>query len=314
MRIKVLMLIAAVIIAVYSCNNDEKLDTTDTSASEVVLKSATIASSDVVIESVLTEADYEAGFFAESEELLRKLVHSRHSTHDLLKGTHCGYYADGDYPVVSVDTAETGYPIVITVDYGDSTVVHHGTVVSGIVTIELSAARDTDGATTTITYQGCKIDSVGIDGTSVEVFNGDSVSKVISSTLDVKFVLADSTELQLTGSHVREWLSGVDTPLVYSDDSIQTTGSYTIVSSTGDSWTKQITEPLIKSGACKYIVQGIIEYTVNGEIAATLDYGDGTCDNVAVLTVDGEDIEIELRGSKAHADVEGRHHHTDGGH
>ena len=130
--------------------------------------------------------------------------------------------------------------------------------------------------------------------------------------MDITFVLTDSTELQWSSTYVREWLSGLDTPLAHEDDTIQTTGTSSIVSSTGDSWTKDIVDPLIKTGECRNIVQGIVEYTVNGELAASLDYGDGICDNIATLTVDGEDIEIELHGSGAKADIEGRHKHHSG--
>jgi len=314
MRFRILSLIAFLAIVFGSCQNDEKLSSTDNSVSDSILKSAEIATSDVTVEGVLEEVNYEADFFAESERLLRALAGNHGHGWNVLNGFHCGYYNDSDFPTVSVDTAETGYPIVITIEFGDSTVIHHGTVVSGTVAIELSAPRDTDGATRTITYTDCKVDSVGIDGTSVEVFNGDLTSRKVSNSVDVTFVLADGTELQLTGSHVREWLSGLDTPLVHEDDSIQSTGSSEIVSSTGDSWSKEIIEPLIKTGACRSIVQGVVQYTMNDEVIATLDYGFGTCDNTATLTVDGEDIEIELHGSGAHADIDGRHRHQEGGH
>ena len=37
-----------------------------------------------------------------------------------------------------------------------------------------------------------------------------------------------------------------------------------------------------------------IEYTKNGAVVATVDFGDGQCDNIATKTVDGEDHEIKL--------------------
>jgi hypothetical protein len=45
---------------------------------------------------------------------------------------------------------------------------------------------------------------------------------------------------------------------------------------------------------CRYIVQGVVEITLNGELVSSLDYGDGECDDVAILTQDGETAEVDL--------------------
>ncbi|MDB0011178.1 hypothetical protein N9E20_00045 [Crocinitomicaceae bacterium] len=47
---------------------------------------------------------------------------------------------------------------------------------------------------------------------------------------------------------------------------------------------KVIVEPLVKSRDCDYIVSGIIKYysLKTGKWTATVDFGDGTCDDIAV--------------------------------
>jgi hypothetical protein len=57
---------------------------------------------------------------------------------------------------------------------------------------------------------------------------------------------------------------------------------------------KVVTKKLVKLENCNYIVEGIIEYRLNGNVVATVDYGDGTCDNLATKTVDGVSFEFEL--------------------
>jgi hypothetical protein len=57
---------------------------------------------------------------------------------------------------------------------------------------------------------------------------------------------------------------------------------------------KVVTKKLVKLENCNYIVEGIIEYRLNGNVVATVDYGDGTCDNLATKTVDGVSVEFEL--------------------
>ncbi len=50
---------------------------------------------------------------------------------------------------------------------------------------------------------------------------------------------------------------------------------------------KVIVSPLIKTDGCDYIVQGIIEYWKNDQWIATVDFGDGTCDDTAIKYWEG---------------------------
>ncbi len=53
--------------------------------------------------------------------------------------------------------------------------------------------------------------------------------------------------------------------------------------SSKENYTKVIVSPIVKVKTCKYIVQGIIEYyDDNNKLVATIDFGDGTCDEWAV--------------------------------
>jgi len=58
---------------------------------------------------------------------------------------------------------------------------------------------------------------------------------------------------------------------------------------------KVITKPLVKIAGCKFIVEGTIEFQKNGEVIAIIDFGDGTCDDIATKTVDGVTTEFTLK-------------------
>lgn len=60
-------------------------------------------------------------------------------------------------------------------------------------------------------------------------------------------------------------------------------------------WTKVITHPLVKTADCKYIVAGTIEFIQGDKLIATVDFGDGTCDDLATKTVDGQTKEFSLK-------------------
>lgn len=307
MKTKSTVLAATLFFAFFAC---QKNDVTDTSAglTDLQLKSASIALSDVAVESVSEEASYEAYFYSEYEHMLRHLVRVKGRKGNLLSGRGYFHYEAGMAPVVSIDTADAGYPITITIEYGDSTVTRHGRVISGQVVIEISGAKDTDGSTRKVSFIDCAVDSIGIDGTLSETFNGDNSStRVLTTTSDVTFTLADGTTITRVGSDVREWLQGLDTTGDRSDDRIQITGILNVTSSTGDTYTREITDPLIRLGDCFHPVQGLVQYSQNSTVLATLDYGTGECDNLASLTTDGTTVEIELRDRKMPlARVDGR--------
>ncbi|HEY3370996.1 MAG TPA: hypothetical protein VGK10_09125 [Prolixibacteraceae bacterium] len=313
MKTKILALLVILTFAFYACEKQDGVGPT-TDLTDLQLKSASIAVNDVAVEGVTQEANYETDFYAGYENLLRQLAHFKGGKGNLMEGHKGMHYVEGQTPVVSIDTAAAGYPIVITIEYGDSTATKNGRVISGTVKIELSGKKGTDGSTRTISYIGCKIDSIGIEGTSSQTFNRDTTTtRTMTLTSDITFTLADGTVLHRTGDSVREWIKGLDTPLDREDDMIQTTGSLHVVSSTGDTYVKLITEPLIEIEDCHHPVSGIVQYIQNDVLISELNYGDGTCDNLAELTTGGETIEIELHGKMPKADLKGHHpDHMDG--
>lgn len=318
MKTTISALLVILALVFFSCQKEDGVGLSsgvNTDLSDVQLKSATLTVNDVAVESASTEASYETYFYGEYEHMLRALAHMKGSKYDLFSGKGNMHYLNGQLPVVSIDTAEGGYPIVITIDYGTSTETDRGKIISGVVTIEISGPKNVDGTTRTITYQNCRIDSVGIDGTSVETFNGDNLTvRKITETSDVDFTLPDGTVLNRVGNTVREWLEGLDTPLLRDDDKIQITGTILVTSSTGDTYSRVITEPLIRLGDCQYPVEGMVQYTKNDVEIGVLDYGDGECDNKAILTVDGTEIEIVLNEhSGPKAKTEGMHKGQDNG-
>lgn len=299
-------------LALFSCEKQDGMDQPldqNTDLSSEQLKSATITVNDVAVENASAEANYETYFYGEYEHMLRALAHMKGSKHDLMSGKGNMHYINGQLPEVSIDTAEAGYPIVITIDYGTGIETKRGKVISGVVTIEISGPKGVDGTTRTITYNDCMVDTVGIDGIAVETFNGDNTTiRKITETSDVDFSLPDGTVITRVGTTVREWLEGLATPLVRDDDRIQVTGTINVAVSTGDTYSRVIVEPLIRLGDCHYPVQGIVQFNKNELEIAVLDYGDGECDNKAILTTDGAEVEIVLNDhSGPKAKTKGKH-------
>jgi len=301
MKTKILSVALILSTVFVSCQKSTDLGLVS-STEEQILKSTEITLSDLKVESISEESNYEADFYANAELNLRQMARDKGRFGKLIDWRKGLRYQMGQCPDVSIDTADAGYPITITLNYGESTTLENERVLSGSIIIVISGPKFTDGTTRTISYNNFVADSVGLEGTIVETFSGDNLSsRMFSVTSDLTFTLSDGTIIDRVAQRVHQWLAGIDTPLEYEDDEIQITGSANTNTSAGESYSKEIIEPLLRLGNCPYLVQGIINFSQNGELIGVLDFGDGGCDENATLTAGGETIDIVLKGKNPKA-------------
>lgn len=100
------------------------------------------------------------------------------------------------------------------------------------------------------------------------------------------------------GTRTREIIAGYDTPNNLLDNIYQVTGNWTTTFPNTNIQTSTITTPLLVKMSCRavnkpLIVQGVITFQRNGN-SATLDYGTGECDNLAVFTINGNSYNIVI--------------------
>jgi len=193
------------------------------------------------------------------------------------------HYRGGICPDLTLTSTNGGYPRTLTIDYGDSLALANGHVLKGKIIIVISAAPFASGSTRTITYDNFCTDSVCISGSSIKTRTKDPLPK-FSETCDLTITLADGTTIHRVEEHIRTWVAGSDTEFNPADDVIELTGSVIVSDSKGNEYSKTITSPLVKTGDCKFITKGVIEYKNSAGKFATVDYGDGVCDNKAKRT------------------------------
>ena len=101
------------------------------------------------------------------------------------------------------------------------------------------------------------------------------------------------TEVTRSSNRTWTWVQGMETTDDQTDDVIEIEGSLTATSGS-DSYKKEIVEPLVRLGTCRFIVKGIVKVTIN-DMVSSLDYGDGECDEVATMTnPGGTSVEVDL--------------------
>jgi len=205
---------------------------------------------------------------------------------------------DNDCRTITIEPMDRGlFPKTITVDFGDGCEVREGVVKKGKIVIEVSAAPRSDEWTKTIRFVRYSVNGKLFEGgkniTFMKEGRAQEPTWKIKSRLKVHW--GDGTFLQQTVDRTRVQARGSESPFRYMDDAFLIAGTTTGVNRAGEGFRKEITEPLHVSRDCLWIRKGLVSLQVRGESAAVLDYGDGTCDNLATITKDGETREIKLR-------------------
>lgn len=278
----------------FSCQND-KIDTVqEEGLSE---KAAQLTLTEVQLEALSTESEYEVEFYANAERFLSRWLRMGR----MWQGKGNLRYWGNHCPDVAIDeNGDDVYPKTITLDYGDSTLLRNGKILSGIIIIEISAPRDSANYTRTVTYDGFGIDSLVVNGLStVTVDKLDEMLRQVKSEFTI--TLADGSFVSRSSERTWQWIEGFETEDDPSDDVIEIAG-FVNAEFNGDIYTKEIITPLKRIADCRFIVEGIVTITLNEELLCSIDYGDGTCDEVATVTKDGETYEIDLPNHKMKGD------------
>lgn len=186
-----------------------------------------------------------------------------------------------------------GNSINISLDYGSGCEGPHGNVLSGLIRIDIQFLS-ADEKLVTHSFEEFSINGRAVEGTitrnrirsNIEGYPQVETSKDISIQWD------ENTIFNRVGQTTRVWASGNDTRS-WGDDVFLTTGNWNILKNGVLQRSVTISEELRREMSCRFLVSGTLE--IEGSKANySLDFGDGTCDNVAVVTIGTREQEIQL--------------------
>lgn len=178
----------------------------------------------------------------------------------------------------------SGLTRTVTLDFGTGCEMPNGNLVSGIITIVYEHDPTALSRTITYTYTDFTFNGIALSGggSIVRLLYNANGNPQSTATVDVTATWEDGTYAHRTGVKVREWTEGYATA-DWTDNVFMVTGNWTTEFSNGDVNSGEVIVPLRRESTCPFFVSGVIEFTHNDAIG-TLDFGDGTCDNVAVYT------------------------------
>ncbi|GAB4281422.1 MAG: hypothetical protein Kow0068_05860 [Marinilabiliales bacterium] len=201
--------------------------------------------------------------------------------------------------VENVGTTE--WPKRLILDFGTGTLCSDNKTRSGKLIAEFSNHWHPDsvqpGTSVTVTFDNYKVDNTERQGTIVITYDGkpNGGAQYTIKAQNAKLIFSNGDEISWNSTRTIEWISGYDTYLDNTDDVFEVTGNASGINRKGRSYTAEITTPILVDRTCEYeVVQGVIEITPAEKATRKINYGDGTCDNQATLSVGGVSVNFNF--------------------
>lgn len=194
------------------------------------------------------------------------------------------------YTVTVVPKIAHQFPKTVTIDFGDGCLGKDGKLRKGKIVSIFTGPMFIPGSKTSTTFINYSVDSFKIEGT--HTIENTSTSNKQAWTVQVIGGKITNTQSgfwrKWDGMREHKQTQGNGTPLYLLDDVYEISGNATGSNSNGNSWKSVITDPLIRNFTCPWLVKGKVTITKNANNnSAILDYGDGSCDNKATVTING---------------------------
>lgn len=200
------------------------------------------------------------------------------------------------------------FPARVVLDYGTGCLARDGHYRKGKVITEYTGRLLYPGSIAVTNFDGYYVDSVHVEGThkitntSVPPTNNTPPNRSYRvEVINGKLTRPNGNFVEWNSTRNITQIEGLGT-LIPMDDIFRIEGSGRGRVRRGNLltlWESTIIEPLIKRFNCRWIVKGRVRtvranLAVNSPWVAILDFGTGTCDNLATVTINGISHQITL--------------------
>lgn len=200
----------------------------------------------------------------------------------------------GPCATITLDT--TVMPRVLTIDFGtENCLCNDGKYRRGMIIVTFNGRWRRPGTVITHTFQNYYVNDNHVQGTKVMSNLGFVDGKMTfkhENSGSVTFAQNGET-LSWQSEKTHTWIEGFGTPR-WRDDVFLITGYSNASHSNGRSVQRLIINPLRRELSCRYFVSGTVRTIPQDGPERLLDFGDGSCDNQATLTVNGRTRTITL--------------------
>ena len=188
-------------------------------------------------------------------------------------------------------------PKTITVDFGPTNCLcNDGRYRRGKVLVTYTGKYRDSGTVRTLGFDNYYVNNNQVLGSRTVTNMGHNAQNQTYFNINVNgLIIKANTQDSViwNSSRVRTWTMGEATS-TWADDVYEVTGNASGQKANGQTWTMSITSPLKRDLSCNWISAGTIELQPTGKPLRTIDFGNGTCDNQATVTINGTAYNITL--------------------
>ncbi len=251
-------------------------------------KETSVADSDAVIEETftLTTDNSTADYFAEDDnDVLMEIAEEKN-----VLGNFAPEIIESNNILACATVTvnpQHGFPKTILIHFDSTCTNPNGIVRKGTVRIVISDSLRRSGATAVMTFENYYVNNFKREGTHTWTNTSPAGGKSWQRKIEGGKITAPSGRYWLHES-IKDVVqtAGVATPRNFFDDVFSITGNASVTNANGASRTATILQALQKKYICRWIDKGRIKFQGPHHFAI-LDYGDGTCDRMATISVDG---------------------------
>lgn len=196
---------------------------------------------------------------------------------------------------VTHDTLST--PKTITIDFGPTNCLcGDGKYRRGKILVSYTGAYKDSGHVHTITFDQYHVNNNHVMGSKTVTNMGHNASNQMYFTIAVNglIIKANTNDSVIwNANRVRTFIAG-ETTQTKTDDVYAISGNGSGQRANGTQYTMTITQPLVRALSCQWIQEGEVEIQPVGGLLRVLNYGAGTCDDQATITINGTTYTITL--------------------
>ena len=180
-----------------------------------------------------------------------------------------------------------GFPKNIVIDFGTGCTSPNGIIRKGKIKIALSDSVRKTGSTAVLIFDGYFVNGFKKEGIITWTNISNTQQKGWQRKVENGKITSPTGKYWLhNGLKNVLQVDGYATPRNLLDDVFSITGNHTVTNSNGISRSSIITEALQKKTVCENISKGKVKLEGPNH-NAVIDFGDGTCDKIATISIDG---------------------------
>lgn len=229
-----------------------------------------------------------------------KVAESAMSDSSLTKSVSYFKSAFGSCTVVSIDPPSYSsiFPKTLVVDFGTGCTDSYGIERSGKITATMTDKYRNVGSITTLTTQNYAVEGYKIEGTKTITNKGRNADNNLEYAIEItggKITFPSGEATTIESSRTRTWVGGETTIFNPFDDIYEITGTANGTSREGRKYVLKITSALRVKLNCRWVTNGTMEIQPEDLKLRVVDFGDGTCDDDATVTIGKRSYNVTMK-------------------